>query len=56
MKYHKTARNLFPEYFFYQKLLQRDPKKRIGYDDENEIKNHPFFKDIDFDALYNKNI
>jgi hypothetical protein len=33
-------------------LLDRDPSKRLGYkEDVNEIVNHPFFKDVDFDAL-----
>ena len=35
------------------KILIKDPTKRIGYNskDYSEIKNHPFFKGIDFDNL-----
>ena len=35
------------------KILIKDPKKRIGYNskDYSEIKNHPFFKGINFDQL-----
>ena len=35
------------------KILIKDPCKRIGYNsyDYNEIKNHPFFKGINFDNL-----
>ena len=28
-----------------------DPKKRLGYKNINEIKKHPFFKDIDWEHL-----
>lgn len=34
------------------KLLQKDPSKRLN--DAQEIKNHPFFKDIDWNKLLNK--
>ena len=36
-----------------EKILIKDPKKRIGYGskDYQEIKNHPFFKGINFDNL-----
>ncbi|EGW30911.1 uncharacterized protein SPAPADRAFT_142096 [Spathaspora passalidarum NRRL Y-27907] len=34
------------------KLLQKDPANRL--DDANEIKSHPFFKDIDWVKLLNK--
>jgi serum/glucocorticoid-regulated kinase 2 len=34
------------------KLLQKDPKNRL--DDANDIKSHPFFKDIDWNKLLNK--
>lgn len=38
------------------KLLQKNPKKRLGYgkNDAEEIKKHKFFKDIDWKKLYNK--
>ena len=42
---------------FILKLLVRDPKKRLGTDkDFDDIKVHPWFKDLDWDALYNKKI
>ena len=34
-----------------QKILVKDPDQRYNLDD---IKNHPFFKDIDFDKVYRK--
>jgi serine/threonine protein kinase len=39
-------------------LLQRDPKKRLGGGnrDAEEIKEHTFFKDIDWKKIYNKKI
>jgi len=39
-----------------QKLLDRNPKKRIGSEGAYQIKEHPFFEDIDFDALYRQEI
>ena len=38
------------------KILIKDPSKRIGYNsyDYNEIKNHPFFKGINFDNIENE--
>ena len=38
------------------KILIKDPTKRIGYNsfDYNEIKNHPFFKGINFENLENE--
>jgi hypothetical protein len=37
-------------------LLERNPKKRLGCGpkDAEEIKKHPFFKDIDWDKLDKK--
>ena len=39
-------------------LLQRDPKKRLGggIRDAEEIKEHKFFEDIDWDKIYQKKI
>ena len=37
-------------------LLCRDPYKRIGVYDKNELKNHEWFKDIDWDKLAKKQI
>ena len=41
-----------------QKILIKDPTKRIGYGskDYKEIKEHPFFKGINFDNLYEEPI
>lgn len=38
------------------KLLNKNPAKRLGCGPHGaeEIKSHPFFSDIDFDAVYNK--
>ena len=38
------------------KILIKEPNKRIGYNsyDYNDIKNHPFFKGINFDNLENE--
>ena len=37
-------------------LLEKDPDKRFGVFDKNEIKQHPFFKGIDWEKLKNKEI
>lgn len=41
-----------------QKLLTRDPTRRLGSGktDAEEIKRHPFFKDVSFDDVINKRI
>ncbi len=36
--------------------MNKDPKTRIGVLDKNEIKQEPFFKSIDWDKLYKKQI
>ena len=36
------------------KLLEIEPEKRLGYKDSNEIKNSDFFKEVDFDKVYQK--
>lgn len=43
---------------FITRMLHRDPRKRLGGNskDASEIKNHPFFDEIDWDALKNKKI
>ena len=38
------------------KLLERNPTQRLGYNGFEEIKTHPWFKDIDWDQLYRKEI
>ena len=49
-KNYKEAKDLL------SKILIKDPAKRLGYNsyDYNEIKNHPFFKGINFDNLENE--
>ena len=39
-------------------LLQKDPNKRLGgsIKDAQEIKEHPYFKDVDWNKVYNKEI
>ena len=39
-----------------KKLLERNVKKRLGYNGIKEIKEHPFFKDIDFNLIEQKKI
>ncbi|KAJ7644267.1 protein kinase C1 [Roridomyces roridus] len=41
-----------------QKLLNRDPQRRLGAGEEDaeEIKRQPFFKDVNFDDVLNKRI
>ena len=36
------------------KLLEIEPEKRLGYNSADEIKNSEFFKNIDFNKVYNK--
>lgn len=53
-----------PEYMsitvqdFIRRLLLKDSRKRLGGgpDDANELKRHPFFKDLDWHALANKQV
>jgi hypothetical protein len=37
-----------------QKLLTRDPTQRIGNCGAHEIKQHPFFADVDWNAVYRR--
>ena len=41
---------------FINLLLQRKPKKRLGYNGVEEIKEHPWMNNIDWDLLYNKKL
>jgi serine/threonine protein kinase len=34
------------------KLLVKEPCKRLGANDISELKNHPFFNDLNFNDLY----
>ncbi|EGR27779.1 protein kinase domain protein [Ichthyophthirius multifiliis] len=38
------------------KLLQKKPKDRIGYQNVDDIKNHSYFKDINWKKLYNQSL
>ena len=38
-----------------EKLLNSNPRERIGYNSSEEIMKHDFFKDIDFDKVLKKN-
>ncbi len=44
--------------FTHDQLLTRDPTKRLGSEDKmaSDIRRHPFFKHIDWDQLYRKEI
>ncbi|KAJ3322866.1 Serine/threonine-protein kinase Sgk1, partial [Blyttiomyces sp. JEL0837] len=37
-------------------LLQRDPRKRLGYGDSSKIEQHPYFAGLDFAALQEKKL
>jgi len=39
---------------FIKKLLNVNPKKRLGYSSFNDIKSHPLFKGIDWEKYMNK--
>ncbi len=41
---------------FINQLLQRKPKKRLGYNGVSDIKNHAWMKDIDWELLERKKI
>ncbi|KAG0280527.1 hypothetical protein BGZ95_009763 [Linnemannia exigua] len=36
---------------FMERLLCSDPEQRLGFNGAEEVKNHPFFKDINWDTL-----
>ena len=44
----KNARDLI------EKLFVSNPKKRLGYNSADEVKNHPFFNGVDFDKVLRK--
>lgn len=37
-----------------RKLLTRDPQKRLGYNGADEVKEHPYFRGIHWDTLYDE--
>lgn len=41
---------------FIRGLLQRDPHERLGYNGFQEVKQHAWFKDIEWDKLLRKEI
>ncbi|ORX77097.1 kinase-like protein [Basidiobolus meristosporus CBS 931.73] len=41
---------------FLTELLHRDPRKRLGANGAEEVKSHPYFADIDWERLYNKQV
>lgn len=43
-----TAKNLL------EKLLKKDPTKRLGHRGAQEIKSHPWFEEVDWDKMLNK--
>ena len=58
----KIRELVFHDYFsdelkdLLNKLLCKDPNRRIGLFNKVELKNHPWFKDIDWDKLSRKSI
>ena len=41
---------------FIKSLLVLDPKKRLGFNGSEEVKNHPLFKDVDWQKAENKEL
>lgn len=41
---------------FINRLIQRKPNHRLGYNGSDEIKNHPWLQDFDWDALYERRL
>ena len=37
-----------------EKLIEIEPEKRLGYNSSDEIRNSAFFKEVDFEKVYNK--
>ena len=37
-----------------EKLIEVEPEKRLGYNSSDEIRNSAFFKEVDFEKVYNK--
>jgi hypothetical protein len=37
-------------------MLNRNPAERLGVNSINELKNHPFFKTIDWEKLFKREI
>lgn len=41
---------------FISGLLEKDPKKRLGTESKEEVLNHPWFSNVNWDKLYKKQI
>jgi protein kinase A len=41
---------------FINKLIQRKPAHRLGLNGPDEVKDHPWFKNFDWNKLYHKEI
>jgi serine/threonine protein kinase len=41
---------------FIDSLLQKNPVNRLGFEDEQDIFSHPWYKDIDFSVLMSKKV
>jgi len=41
---------------FCVKLLEPDPTKRLGYNGSEEVKSHPFFKEVDWNGVFKKTV
>ena len=52
----EEAKSLLKVIKINQELLKRDPSKRIGCKNKDEIKSHPFFKSIDWDKLKKRDL
>lgn len=49
--------NINPEAIdFIDKLLQKNPSNRLGYQDEQDVFAHPWYKSIDFSTLLSKKV
>ena len=54
---YKDVKNYSPNCIdFLNKLIISDPKKRIGFKDINELKNHPWFNRFNWDNLVKKKL
>lgn len=41
---------------FVNKILQRKPANRLGFNGPNDVKNHMWFKSIDWQKMINKQV
>lgn len=54
----KFPKNDFSEELidFIERLLQKNPSNRIGFEDEQDIFSHPWYESIDFSVLLTKKV